>query len=37
MTPESEEHRAVDTFDRVSTTDQVLASLRAAVVDGRIS
>jgi DNA-binding GntR family transcriptional regulator len=37
MTPGSEEHRAVDTFDRVSTTDQVLASLRAAIVDGRIS
>lgn len=30
------QERAVDTFDRVSTTDQVLQSLRAAIVDGRI-
>lgn len=37
MTPGAEQGRAVDTFDRVSTTDQVLASLRAAIVDGRIS
>jgi DNA-binding GntR family transcriptional regulator len=37
MTQGSEQERPVDTFDRVSTTDQVLQSLRAAIVDGRIS
>jgi DNA-binding GntR family transcriptional regulator len=29
--------RPLDLFDRVSTTDQVLQSLRAAIVDGRIA
>ena len=36
MTKGSEGQRLVERFDRVSTTDQVLRSLRAAIVDGRI-
>jgi DNA-binding GntR family transcriptional regulator len=36
MTGGTDERGLVERFDRVSTTDQVLRSLRAAIVDGRI-
>ena len=36
MTARGDDQDMVERFDRVSTTDQVLRSLRAAIVDGRI-
>ena len=37
MTEGAAEQRLVDSFERVSTTDHVLRSLRAAIVDGRLA